>query len=54
MDRGAWQLAVHRVAQSQTRLKQLSTHQFTYLLCLYTLPHVWLKINLMWFAIFLI
>ena len=25
MDRGAWQATVHRVAQSQTRLKQLST-----------------------------
>ena len=26
MDRGAWQAAVHRVAQSQTQLKQLSMH----------------------------
>ena len=26
MDRGAWQTAVHRVAQSRTRLKQLSMH----------------------------
>ena len=26
MDRGAWQAAVHRVAKSQTCLKQLSTH----------------------------
>ena len=26
MDRGAWQATVHRVGQSQTRLKQLSTH----------------------------
>ena len=25
MDRGAWQAPVHRIAQSQTRLKQLST-----------------------------
>ena len=25
MDRGAWQAKVHRVAQSQTRLKRLST-----------------------------
>ena len=25
-DRGAWQVTVHRVAQSLTRLKQLSTH----------------------------
>ena len=26
MDRGAWWAAVHRVAESQTRLKQLSMH----------------------------
>ena len=26
MDRGAWQATVHRVTQSQTRLKQLSMH----------------------------
>ena len=26
MDRGAWQVAVHQVTQSQTWLKQLSTH----------------------------
>ena len=26
MDRGAWRAAVHRVTQSQTGLKQLSTH----------------------------
>ena len=26
MDRGAWQVALHRVAQSQTQLKGLSTH----------------------------
>ena len=26
MDRGAWRATVHRVAKSQTRLKQLSTH----------------------------
>ena len=26
MDRGAWQAAVHRVAESQTQLKQLSIH----------------------------
>ena len=26
MDSGAWQATVHRVTQSQTRLKQLSTH----------------------------
>ena len=27
MDTGAWQAAVHRVAQSHTRLKQLNTHR---------------------------
>ena len=26
MDRGDWQATVHRVAQSQTQLKQLGTH----------------------------
>ena len=26
MDRGTWQATVHRVAKSQTRLKQLSMH----------------------------
>ena len=26
MDRGAWRATVHRVAKSQTRLKQLSVH----------------------------
>ena len=26
MDKGAWKAAVHRVAQSQTQLKQLSMH----------------------------
>ena len=26
MDRGSWQATVHRVAKSQTRLKQLNTH----------------------------
>ena len=26
MDRGAWQATIHRVAKSQSRLKQLSTH----------------------------
>ena len=28
MDRGAWRAMVHRVAKSQTRLKQLSTHTY--------------------------
>ena len=26
MDRGAWGATIHRVAQSQTRVKQLNTH----------------------------
>ena len=26
MDRGTWRASVHRVAKSQTQLKQLSTH----------------------------
>ena len=30
MDRGAWWAAVHRVAKSQTRLKQLSVHTCTH------------------------
>ena len=29
MDRGAWQTRVHRVTQTQTQLKQLSTHALT-------------------------
>ena len=33
MDRGAWKATVHRVAQSQTQLKQLSTHAYTYISC---------------------
>ena len=28
MDRGAWWATVHRVAESQTQLNQLSTHTF--------------------------
>ena len=42
MDRGAWQAIVHRVAKSQTPLKQLSTHtlfnnnmQFIYYICIH-------------------
>ena len=30
IDRGAWQATAHRVATSQTRLKQLSTHAQTF------------------------
>ena len=29
MDRGAWPTTVHRVTQSQTRLKRLSTAEYT-------------------------
>ena len=29
MDRGAWRATVHRVAESQTRLKQLGMHTHT-------------------------
>ena len=45
LDRGAWQATVHRVAQSQTRLKRLSTHNmqlsqvlFIKLICRRTSP----------------
>ena len=31
MDRGAWQATVHWVAESQTQLKQLSTHAHIYI-----------------------
>ena len=31
MDRRAWSAVVHRVAKSQTRLKQLSTHTHTHM-----------------------
>ena len=30
MDRGAWRATVHSVAQSQTPLKRLGTHAYTY------------------------
>ena len=30
MDRGAWQAIVHRVAKSQTQLKELSMHTYRY------------------------
>ena len=32
-DRGAWKATIHRVAQSQTQRKQLSTHAYTYISC---------------------
>ena len=31
MDRGAWQATIHGVAQSQTRMEELSTHMSFYL-----------------------
>ena len=31
MDRGAWRATVHRVAKSQTQLKQLSMHARTHI-----------------------
>ena len=34
VDRGAWQAAVYRVAQSQTRLKRLSIGQYS-IVCMY-------------------
>ena len=33
MDRGAWRVIVHRVAQSQTQLKRLSMHAVCSRLC---------------------
>ena len=36
MDRGAWRAAVHGVAESQTRLKRLSTHAQNNYICTYT------------------
>ena len=35
MDRGVWQATIHRVAQSQTQLKQLSIHT-----CKQSVPYV--------------
>ena len=41
MDRGAWWATVHRVAQSQTRLKWFSTHTCTLLIvCAFSLQNV--------------
>ena len=40
MDRGAWQTTVHGVAESQTRLKQLSMH-----VVLHITPRAWLQIH---------
>ena len=47
MDRGAWRATVHRVAQSWTRLKQLSTHAFIHnllLICSSRNGHHWLQL----------
>ena len=51
-DRGAWNVTVHRVAKSQTQLKQLSTHTTeihdisvllnNYKVCAQSVSHVWL------------
>ena len=41
VDRGAWQATVHRVTQSQTRLKQLSMHVYVYF---YAFTHVYMHI----------
>ena len=35
MDRGAWQVAVHRVAQSWTQLKRLRMHTHTFVQLLF-------------------
>ena len=39
-DRGAWLATVHRVAKSQTRLKQLSRHTHALLKCFHMLMHI--------------
>ena len=44
MDRGARRSTVHSVAKSQTRLKPLSTHAFTFLKALS--PSIWLGLQL--------
>ena len=35
MDRGAWQVTVHRVTKSQTQPKQLSMHAYSYIYYIY-------------------
>ena len=41
MDRGAWWATVHGVAQSQTQLKQLSTHACTQLILIAAVLKKW-------------
>ena len=49
MDRGAWRATVHKVAKSQTRLKQLSTtHDTTSVLGRKWLAAVILSMELGW------
>ena len=52
MDRGVWRATVHRVAKSQTQLKQLGTHahkcEFLLLLKLYSYSNA----TSSWFANF--
>ena len=49
MDRGAWQVTVHRVAQSQTGLKRFSTHiQHTILPVIWYLYVYYLIYGLLW------
>ena len=49
MDRGAWQVTVHRVAQSQTGLKRFSTHiQHTILPVIWYLYVSYLIYGLLW------
>ena len=53
MDRGAWRAAVHRVAKSQTWLKQLSMHT-----CMHTVfsnkqKYIFLFINTKWRELYL-
>ena len=50
MDRGVWQATVHRVAKSQTRLKQLNTHKHTHTHTEYTQAHTYVLYN--WFDIY--
>ena len=40
MNRGAWWAAVHRVAQSRTRLKRLSMHAYIYIYIYTHMPMV--------------
>ena len=50
MDRGVWRATVHRVAQSQTRLKRLSTHAMQLLLL--ALVHILQHLLFLTFGLF--